>query len=178
MLSRLALAVLIAIGSAGTAGAQAAATVFSANASENVKPMTGVGLYSSKHDFGYYVNGGVSLTNTSPYYSALTPDSTGDSITDRFGTGYFLNIGASMPVGEMVRIYGGVGVAGVAGKAQLHDPTNTLSANGSYYTPDAAADSYGANYNAGVLVSTGNMVLEAGYNSYFDSGYLGIGFGF
>ena len=175
---RLATAALIAIFAAGAANAQAAATLLSGNASANVKPMVGAGLYQKSHEFGYYLNGAVSMADTNPYYDTIYPGEFGDTITDRFGMGYFLNIGASLPVGKSVRFYGGVGVAGVSGVVEQNDPTHILSPDGTYYVPDQGADAIGANYNAGVLVSAGKVVFEAGYNTYFDTGYLGIGFGF
>lgn len=158
---------------------QTAATLLSINGSSAVKPMIGAGLYQKRSkEFGYYLNGGVSVADTAPYYDSLYPGAFGDQITDRFGLGYFVNVGASLPVGSLFTVYGGVGLAGVAGIAQQHETTPTLSSDGTYYVPDPSGDSVGANYNAGVLVSAGKVVFEAGYNTYFETGYVGIGFGF
>jgi len=184
MLSRLAIATGLIAGLATVAAeAQstrppATTTVFSGNASDNVRPLVGAGVYQTSSSFGYYLNGGLSLTNTSPFYEDLSIGAFGDPVTDRFGTGYFINVGASVPVGDVVTLYGGVGLAGVAGVAEQYDATATLSADGTYYVNDPSEDDVGANYNAGILVAAGRVVREAGYNSYFDTGYLGIGFGF
>jgi hypothetical protein len=185
-LAQSAAATLIAVLAAGVAVGPAvaesahptSATVFSGGASDKVRPLLGAGVYQTSREFGYYLNGGLSIARTNPYYSDLTVGAFNDPVTDRFGTGYFLNIGASLPVGSVVTLYGGVGVAGVTGVAEQYDATKTLSADGNYYVKDPSADAVGTNYNAGILVSAGRVVLEAGYNSYFDSSYVGIGFGF
>jgi len=179
MLPKLAVTVIASLMIASQAGAQSAkplatTTFISGSGPENVRPLVGAGVYRSTSELGYYLNGGFSVFEGATAGSASSGGTS--TVTDQTGTGYFLNIGASMPVGSVLTFYGGIGLAGVSGQgADSGTRALTLDTGGSY---QAETDALGANYNAGVLVSAGSVVFEAGYNTYFETSYVGIGFGF
>ena len=147
----------------------------------NALQRVGVGLYQLPPGrFGFYTNGAGTFVDTEPFYDTLseTSFSPPDPVTDRLELGYVLNAGITRSFGRSFALYGGIGIAGVDRQTELDDPTGTLADDGIYYVDSDLEDEAGANVNFGAVVSVGNVAIDAGYNSFFDTGYFGVGFRF
>ncbi|MBD3676913.1 MAG: hypothetical protein HUJ27_00740 [Rhodobacteraceae bacterium] len=142
-------------------------------------PGFGYGFYSvPESGVGFYGSFLSPLSFNMPYYDELSVGAFGDPITDRTRLPFAFNIGMTVNVMEPLSLYGGLGIAGSTGEAEQFDSTYTLSYDGYYYVHDPSREDVAINGNVGALLTVGTAAVNAGYHTYFDQGYLGIGFRF
>ena len=122
--------------------------------------MVGAGTYWTRNaSLGGYFN----FASSVEAGSFLESLSLGRSAASDAATGYVVNLGATYQIGNDIAAYGGVGLAGTSPGAS---------------SPPTDVEDQGFNANVGMLVDLGDLSLDLGYNSFFTTTYVGIGFEF
>lgn len=143
----------------------------------------GLGWYMGKERrFGFYLNGQFtalsSPSDRDDYYESLNVDSFGDPVVGSISDLLIFNLGTTFLLTKYLGVYAGVGYADVTGYAEKFDPMYILDSDGGYLVRDKSIDDSGVNGNLGLILRLKWLALEAGYNSFVEDAYFGIGFAF
>ena len=89
-----------------------------------------------------------------------------------------INVGITKALSDQFGVFAGIGYGAVVGVAEMYDPLEILADNGHYYVPDDELDSSGINFTAGGSAQLDRVTLEAGFNTFTSSVYIGVGTNF